>query len=78
MFTMSFWKQAAERAVKAAATALLAAWVVGDQVLNAWALDPKEGAGIALGGAVASLLLSVASLPVGEPGSPSAVKVEKE
>jgi hypothetical protein len=73
MWTLAYWKQVAERMIKAGAAALLSAWVVGDGVLDAWKLDPKEGAGIALGGMIVSLLLSLASAPFGEPGTPSLV-----
>ncbi|HEX6969094.1 MAG TPA: holin [Micromonosporaceae bacterium] len=73
MFTVRFWRQAAERAVKSAAQAALGLWV-GAEVFNAWDADWAKAGGVALGGAVLSLLSSLASGGVGQPGSPSAVK----
>ena len=73
MFNMTFWKQAAERAIKSAAQALLGLWV-GAQAFNAWDVDWKKAAGVALGGAVLSVLTSLASASVGRSGSPSLVK----
>lgn len=72
----SFWRQAAERAAKTAAQAVAAAWAVGDGLLDAFALDWSAGLGIALGGAVASLITSVASAPLGPQGTPSLVEVD--
>lgn len=73
MFETSFWKQAAERAAKSAAQALLGMWALdGFNALNA---DYKLALGVGSGAALLSLLTSVVSLPFGEPGSPSAVEV---
>lgn len=73
MFTTRFWKQAAERAVKSAAQALLGLWV-GDQAFNAWQADWAKAAGVAAGAVVLSLVTSAATAGVGDKGSPSAVK----
>lgn len=73
MWTVAYWKQVVERMARAGAASLLSAWAVGDGVLNAWSLDPKEGAGIFLGGALVSLLMSLVFTGVGEPGTPSLV-----
>lgn len=72
MFTVKFWKSAAERAVKSAAQALVGVWAV-DGVFNLWSVEPGQAAGIAAGAAVLSLLTSLVSLPFGEPNSASAV-----
>lgn len=72
MFNADFWKQAAERAAKSAGQALLILWA-GDGLLNAWSIDPKAAAGVALGAAALSVLTSVVSLPVGPDDSPSTV-----
>jgi Putative lactococcus lactis phage r1t holin len=72
MFTLTFWKQAGERAIKSAAQALLGLWV-GAQAFNAWDVDWKKAAGVALGGAILSLLTSLASAGVGKSNSPSLV-----
>ena len=71
MWTKNFWKQAAERAVKSAAQALLGLWTLdGFNVLQA---DLPVAGGVALGAAVLSVLTSVASLPFGEDNDPSVV-----
>lgn len=72
MFTVTFWKQAIERAIKSAAQALLGLWV-GAQAFNAWDADWKKAAGVALGGAILSMLTSLASAGVGKKDSPSLV-----
>ena len=71
MYTRKFWRETLERAVKSAAQAPLVAWGVGDLALNAFELDWRLGAGVAAGGAIVSLLSSLASAPIGEPESPS-------
>lgn len=73
MFTIRFVKQAAERAIKTAAQAVLTVWVVGDQIANALEFDWQLGAGVAAGGAIVSILTSIVSEPFGEPGTPSLV-----
>lgn len=71
MFTKSFWKQTAERAMKSAAQGLLGLWALdGFNVLHA---DWELAGGVAAGAAVLSVLTSIVSLPFGEPASPSAV-----
>ena len=72
MFTTSFWKQAAERAAKSAAQALIGAWTL-DGVFNVLNVDVRLAAGVAGGAAVLSLLSSIVSLPFGQPSDPSAV-----
>lgn len=71
MFTVFFWKSAAERAVKTAAQVTVT--FLGADVLDAFSVDYQRVAGIALGAAAVSLLTSVASLGVGERNSPSLV-----
>jgi len=71
MWTGSFWKQAVERAIKTAAQAALAFFVIGQTDLMSldWQIV-ASGAGVA---AVASILTSLASAPFGPPESPSLV-----
>jgi hypothetical protein len=77
MFNAQFWKQTAERAVKGFAVAFMGAAMVGSTgPLNAFHLNWGEAAGIGAFGALSSVLLSFASLPLGEPNSPSAVRLE--
>ena len=71
MWTGAFWKQAAERALKTFAQAVLA-MLTGDGlgVLDVnWAAIASVGALAA----VASILTSIVSAPAGEPNSPSLV-----
>jgi hypothetical protein len=68
MWTKAFWKATFERAVKSAAQAPLAAFLVGDVALNAFDIDWSEAGGLALGGAVLSVLTSLASTGSGGTG----------
>jgi hypothetical protein len=74
MFTGTFWKQAAERAAKSAAQALIGLWTLdGFNVLQA---DFPLAGGVAGGAFVLSVLTSIVTAGVGEPESPSAVTVD--
>jgi len=75
MWTLDFWKQAGERAVKTAAQAALAFFVVGQTVLPE--LDWAAIGGAAAVGAIASVLTSLVSAPFGPEESPSLVKVSE-
>ena len=76
MFTFEFWKAATERAIKTAAQSLILVWPVADGALNLWQIDPAEAVGVAVGGALLSLLTSLASGRVGDRGSPSLSRSE--
>lgn len=76
MLTKNFWMQAAERAVKSAAQALLLLW--GATEFDVLTVDARAALGLAAGAAVLSLLTSIVSLPAGEPASPSAVRTSVE
>jgi len=71
VWTREFWLATAERAVKSAAQAPLIAWGVGDVALDAYTLDWRLGLGVAAGGALVSVLTSLASARVGPDRSPS-------
>ena len=73
MWTWKFWRETLERAVKTAAQAPLTAWLVGDKVLNALTIDWNTAAGLAAGGAVISILTSLATMKIGADDSPSAI-----
>lgn len=71
MFTLQFWQSALERAVKTFAQALVAVLGAGTfGVLDAPWTTALSAAALA---AVLSVLTSVMSAPVGEPGTPSVV-----
>lgn len=70
MFTKKFWKAAAERAIKTAAQATITAYFVGDVAFNALEADWANMGGIALGGALLSLLTSLGF--AAKDGNPSA------
>lgn len=75
MFRATFWKQCAERSAKSAAQALIGLWALdGFNTLNA---DYQLAFGVATGAAVLSVLTSILTAGIGEPGSPSAVHVDE-
>ena len=71
MFTIDFWKDAAERAIKTAAQSVILFWGVGDAMFNAFEMDWQGALGIALGGLVISLLTSLVSAPFTTKGTAS-------
>lgn len=71
MFTASFWKSAAERAVKTVAQALIA--VVAASQFNWFNADWKAIVGTAATAGVLSILTSIASDGIGPKGTPSVV-----
>ena len=74
MFTATFWRAAAERAIKTGAQSVLTAYFVGDVALNAFEADWVNMGGIGLGGVVLSVLTSLASGY--KDGNPSANNAE--
>jgi hypothetical protein len=74
MFTVTFWKAAAERAIKTGAQSVLTVYFVGDVALNAFQADWVNMGGIGLGGAALSILTSLASGY--KDGNPSATNAE--
>jgi hypothetical protein len=71
MFTLAFWKDAAERAVKTFAQSLLALLTVGATITS---IDWVSALEISATATVLSLLTSVVSLPIGNSGTASLVK----
>ncbi len=71
IWTASFWRQAAERAIKTAAQAGAAFFVVGSTGVAD--VDWATVGGVAGAAAVASVLTSLASAPFGPADSPSLV-----
>ena len=70
MFSIRFWKDLFERAVKSAAQAVVVAYGIGEG-LNVFTVDWRLAAGFAGGGFVMSALTSIASAPFGANGSAS-------
>lgn len=66
MFTLFFWKDAGERAIKTFAQALLATMTVGTSIVE---IDWGQGAGIAATAMVMSILTSIGSVGVGDKGA---------
>jgi hypothetical protein len=68
MFTFAFWKDTAERAIRAAATSFIAA-VGGDAFL--WNLGWKGLVGIPATAAILEIALSLSSVKIGQQGTAS-------
>jgi len=71
MFTSSFWKSAAERAIKTVAQALIA--VLAATTFDWFTADWQAIAGTAATAGVLSLLSSIASAGIGDKGTPSVI-----
>ena len=72
MFTITFWKDAAERAIRTAAQALLALWAT--DISGVLEVDWTQAGSVAALAAVTSVLMSIASTGRGNPETASAVK----
>ena len=76
MWSLSFWKQTAERAVKTWAQVALSFWVVGQTgVLD---VDWQQFASVTAIAAFASVLTSLVSSGVNDPETPSAVWINDD
>ena len=69
--TYSWLSDASERALSTFAQAFIS--VVGGDLVNVWSLDWKTAVGVGIGGALLSLLKSVAARSVGTSGTASLV-----
>jgi hypothetical protein len=67
MFTVTFWKDAAERAIRTAAQALLALWAT--DVTGVLAVDWVQAGSVAALAAVTSVLMSIIATGVGDKDS---------
>ena len=74
MFTLEFWKDALERAIRTAAQALVASWATGmTGVLDVNWIQAASVAGLA---ALTSVLMSLAATSRGNPDTASMLKSE--
>ena len=71
MWTVKFWQNALERAVRTAAQSLLALW--GTQVTGVLEVDWVQAASVAALAALTSVLMSLVATGVGDHSSPSFV-----
>jgi hypothetical protein len=72
MYTLTFWKDAAERAIRTAAQALLALWAT--DVSGVLAVDWVQAGSVSALAALMSLLMSVAATGTGSQDSASTIK----
>ena len=72
MYTITFWKDAAERAIRTAAQALLALWAT--DVSGVLAVDWVQAGSLSALAALMSLLMSVAATGTGSQDSASTLK----
>lgn len=71
MFTLTFWRDAIERAVKTAAQTAVA--LIGTGAVGIIEVDWYNVLSVSIVAALVSVLTSVASDPLGEPGTASLV-----
>ena len=64
MFTIKFWKDAAERAIRTAAQALIALWAT--DVSGVLAVDWVQAGSVSALAALMSVLMSIAATGVGD------------
>jgi hypothetical protein len=72
VYTITFWKDAAERAIRTAAQALLALWAT--DVSGVLAVDWVQAGSVSALAALMSLLMSVAATGTGSQDSASTIK----
>ncbi len=72
MYTITFWKDAAERAIRTAAQALLALWAT--DVSGVLAVDWVQAGSVSALAALMSLLMSIAATGTGSQDSASTLK----
>jgi hypothetical protein len=71
MWTVTFWKDALERAIKTAAQSLIALWSAG--VMGLFEIDVVQSLSVAGLAALTSVLTSIASEGIGDKGTASLV-----
>jgi|GEM_PF-3504162 len=79
IFTVAFWRDAAERAIKTAAQGVLIGIGASDSgPVDLFAFNLQRGVGFAAGGAFVSILTSIISAPFGTTGTASLLPAPKE
>jgi len=68
IFSVAFWKSTLELVIRGAGIG--AATAMGGSLVDAWHLPWKVIAGMAISGAMLSLVTSLSSITVGQKGSP--------
>jgi Putative lactococcus lactis phage r1t holin len=68
LFTLQFWKNTLELAVRGAA--ICGGTAIGGSAVDAWHLDWRAISGFALSGAMLSVVASLSAIEVGQKGSP--------
>lgn len=76
MFTLSFWQATFERAVRAAAAALISLWA-GDGLFNALSIAWPDALGVAGGAGLLSVLFSLVGGAVNNTPGPSLFGTER-
>lgn len=77
IFTVEFWLDATDRAIRTAAQSL--ATTLGGDAFNLWEVNSKAVLGVALGSAAFSILTSIIAIPFGQgdaKGTASLVKTQ--
>ena len=75
MWSLGFWKQTAERALRTAAQVALSFWVVGETgVLD---VDWQQFGSVVALAALASVAMSIVGSGLNDPETPSMVRVDK-
>lgn len=72
IYSLGFWRDAAERAAKTAAQSAVIA--LGGDAFNVWTVDWAGVSGVSLGGALLSLLTSIGSAGLANRGTASLTK----
>lgn len=75
MWTMSYWKQLAEEAVKGFVVG--AGTILAGAGVNAFEADWNEALGLGLGGAVAAVIYGLSVRNIGTPNTASPVREDK-
>ena len=76
MFTINFWRDALERAIRTAAQAVLALW--GTSITGVLEVNWEQVGSVAALAALTSVLMSIAATGVGDRSTPAFVREANE